>query len=169
MADVESHRSISINVAKERLQIRTDLSDADLKEIVDYIDERYASYGKYNLEAGKRMALLALEMAQQLFEAKRRLHQAKVYKEQMDQSIKDISSMLDEGITPNRLIIVGACALAVIIGVLAEQYSAKIGSWMERRKSGAEAKPQPLKATCGQATPTTWSSAAPPPHATLHT
>ena len=98
MSDVETHRSISINVAKERLQIRTDLSDADLKEIVDYIDERYASYGKYNLEAGKRMALLALEMAQQLFEAKRRLHQAKVYKEQIDQSIRDISSMLDEGI-----------------------------------------------------------------------
>ena len=54
-----------------------------------------------------------------------------------------VVGMLDEGITPNRLIIVGACALAVIIGVLAEQYSAKIGSWMERRKSGAEAKPQP--------------------------
>ncbi|WP_290742985.1 cell division protein ZapA [Fibrobacter sp. UBA4309] len=98
MADVETHRSISINVAKERLQIRTDLSDADLKEIVDYIDERYESYGRYNLEAGKRLALLALEMAQQLFEAKRRLHQAKVYREQVDQSIKDISSLLEEGI-----------------------------------------------------------------------
>ena len=98
MADVETHRSISINVAKERLQIRTDLSDADLKEIVDYIDERYDSYGKYNLEAGKRMALLALEMAQQLFEAKRRLHQATVYKEQMDQSIREIASLLEEGI-----------------------------------------------------------------------
>ena len=98
MADVETHRSISINVAKERLQIRTDLSNADLKEMVDYIDERYDSYGKYNLEAGKRMALLALEMAQQLFEAKRRLHQAKVYKEQMDQSIREISSLLEEGI-----------------------------------------------------------------------
>ena len=94
----ETLRSVSINVAKERLQIRTDLSDADLKEIVDYIDERYDSYGKYNLEAGKRMALLALEMAQQLFEAKRRLHQAKVYKEQMDQSIREISSLLEEGI-----------------------------------------------------------------------
>ena len=63
MADVESHRSISINVAKERLQIRTDLSDADLKEIVDYIDERYASYGKYNLEAGKRMAPITNSVA----------------------------------------------------------------------------------------------------------
>ena len=98
MADLNTHRPVSITVAKEKLQIRTDLSDADLKEIVDYIDERYDSYGKYNLEAGKRMALLALEMAQQLFEAKRRLHQAKVYKEQMDQSIREISSLLEEGI-----------------------------------------------------------------------
>ncbi len=98
MADIETHRSISVNVAKERLQIRTDLPDADLKEILDYIDERFESYGKYNLEAGKRMALLALEMGQQLFEARKRLHQAKVYKEQMEQGINDIVSLLDEGV-----------------------------------------------------------------------
>ena len=98
MADIETHRSISVNGAKERLQIRTDLPDADLKEILDYIDERFESYGKYNLEAGKRMALLALEMGQQLFEARKRLHQAKVYKEQMEQGINDIVSLLDEGV-----------------------------------------------------------------------
>lgn len=98
MADTETHRSISVNVAKERLQIRTDLPDADLKEILEYIDERFESYGKYNLEAGKRMALLALEMGQQLFEARKRLHQAKVYKEQMEQGINDIASLLDEGL-----------------------------------------------------------------------
>lgn len=103
MAELETHRPISITVAKERIQIRTDLPEADLKEILDYIDERYESYGKYNLEASKRMALLALEMGQQLFELRKRLHQAKVYKEQMDQSIKDISSLLEEGIdhSPN--------------------------------------------------------------------
>ncbi|MCQ2054428.1 MAG: hypothetical protein MJY82_03955 [Fibrobacter sp.] len=98
MAEFETHRPISVTVAKERLQIRTDLPDADLKEILNYIDERYESYGKYNLETSKRMALLALEMGQQLFELKKRLHQAKVFKEQMDQGLKDITSLLDEGI-----------------------------------------------------------------------
>lgn len=98
MAELNTHRSISVTVAKERLQIRTDLSDADLKDILDFINDRYESYGKYNLETSKRMALLALELAQQLFDAKKRLHQAKVLKEQMDQGIKDVASLLDEGI-----------------------------------------------------------------------
>lgn len=87
-----------MTVARERLQIRTDLPEAELKEIVDYIDERFESYSKFNLESGKRMALVALEMAQQLFEARNRLHQAKVYREQVEQSLKDITSLLEEGI-----------------------------------------------------------------------
>ncbi|MBO7383193.1 MAG: hypothetical protein J6U07_01075 [Fibrobacter sp.] len=98
MPELESHRPLSVTVASERLQIRTDLSDADLKEILDYIAERYEGYKKYNLEASKRMALLALEMGQQIFELRKRLHQAKVLKEQMDQGIKDITSLLEEGI-----------------------------------------------------------------------
>jgi len=98
MSDVDTHRPVSITIAKERLQIRTDLPDAELKEIVDFIDERYESYGKYNLEAGKRLALLTLELGQQLFEARKRIHQAKVYKEQMDQGIRDITNQLEEGI-----------------------------------------------------------------------
>lgn len=87
-----------MTVARERLQIRTDLPEAELKEIVDYIDERFESYSKFNLESGKRMALVALEMAQQLFEARNRLHQAKVYREQVEQSLKDITSLLEEGL-----------------------------------------------------------------------
>lgn len=98
MAEVDTHRPVSITIAKERLQIRTDLPDADLKEIIDFIDERYESYGKYNLEASKRLALLTLELGQQLFEARKRIHQAKVYKEQIDQGIKDITNLLEEGI-----------------------------------------------------------------------
>ncbi|MCQ2062908.1 MAG: cell division protein ZapA [Fibrobacter sp.] len=98
MSEAETHRSISVTVARERLQIRTDLPEAELKEIVDYIDERFESYSKFNLESGKRMALVALEMAQQLFEARNRLHQAKVYREQVEQSLKDITSLLEEGL-----------------------------------------------------------------------
>ncbi len=98
MSELESHRPVTVSVANERLQIRTDLPEAELKEMLDFIDERYAGYEKYNLEAGKRLALVTLEIAQQLFEARKRLHQAKVLKEQMDQGIKDITSVLEEGI-----------------------------------------------------------------------
>ena len=38
MAEMNIHRSVSVTVANERLQIRTDLPDGELKEIVDYID-----------------------------------------------------------------------------------------------------------------------------------
>lgn len=98
MAEVETHRPVSVTVVKERLQIRTDLSDADLNEIISFIDERYDSYEKYNLETGKRLALLTLELGQQLFEMRKRLRQAKVVMEQMDQRIRDVTSLLDEGI-----------------------------------------------------------------------
>ena len=98
MSDLEFHRPVTVTVANERLQIRTDLPEAELKEMLDFIDERYAGYEKYNLDASKRLALVALEIAQQLFEARKRLHQAKVVKEQMDQGIKDLTSLLEEGI-----------------------------------------------------------------------
>ncbi len=101
MADLNTHRPVTITVAKEKLQIRTDLSDSDLQEVLGYIDERFESYAKYNLEATKRLALLALELGQQLFDARKMLRQAKVQREQMDQRLKELSSLLDEGQDPS--------------------------------------------------------------------
>ena len=46
MADLNTHRPVSITVAKEKLQIRTDLSDSDLQEVLGFIDERFESFGK---------------------------------------------------------------------------------------------------------------------------
>ena len=97
MADLNTHRPVSVTVAKEKLQIRTDLSDSDLQEVLGYIDERFESYSKYNLEAGKRLALLALDLGQQLFDARKMLRHTKVQMDQMDQRLKELSSLLDEG------------------------------------------------------------------------
>ena len=97
MADLNTHRPVTVTVAKEKLQIRTDLSDSDLQEVLGYIDERFESYAKYNLEAAKRLALLALDLGQQLFDARKMLRQAKVQRDQMDQRLKELSSLLDEG------------------------------------------------------------------------
>ena len=69
----------------------------DLQEVLGYIDERFESYSKYNLEAGKRLALLALDLGQQLFDARKMLRHAKVQMDQMDQRLKELSSLLDEG------------------------------------------------------------------------
>ena len=96
MAELNLHRPVSVTVAKERLQIKTDLPDGDIKEIVDFIDERYASYDRFKLEAGKKMALLALELGQQLFE--KMLHQIKVERDELNNSIKEMAALLDEGL-----------------------------------------------------------------------
>ena len=97
MAELETHRSVTITVCNERLQIRTDLPDGDLKEIVDYIDSRFENYGRYNLDSGKKMALVALELGQQLSETKKLLHQARVQRDELNNGIKQISALLDEG------------------------------------------------------------------------
>ena len=97
MAEMNSHRSISISVANERLQIKTDLPDGDIKEIVDYIDERYTSYERYNLETGKRMALLALEMCEQLFAHRKMLHEIKVERDELNNAMKEMAALLEEG------------------------------------------------------------------------
>ena len=97
MADLNTHRPVSVTVAKEKLQIRTDLSDSDLQEVLGYIDERFESFSKYNLEANKRLALLALDLGQQLFDTHKMLRHAKVQMDQMDQRLKELSSLLDEG------------------------------------------------------------------------
>ena len=97
MAEMNLHRPVSVTVANERLQIKTDLPDGDIKEIVDFIDERYSSYDRFKLETGKKMALLALELGQQLFEMRKLLHQDKVERDELNNGIKEMAALLDEG------------------------------------------------------------------------
>lgn len=97
MVEVNTHRSVTINVGSERLTIKTDLPDGDIKEIVDYIDERYSSYERYNLETSKRMALLALEMCEQLFAHRKMLHEIKVERDELNSAMKEMAALLEEG------------------------------------------------------------------------
>ena len=93
MAELNQHRSISVTVAGERLQIRTDLPDGEINEIIDFIDERYASYDRYNLETSKKFALLALQIS----ELKKILHQVKVERDELNNAVKEIAALLEEG------------------------------------------------------------------------
>ena len=61
MADLEL-RSVTVTVAQERIQIRTDLPDAELGEIIAFIDERFKRYEKYQMDYKKRLSLLAVEL-----------------------------------------------------------------------------------------------------------
>ena len=97
MADLEL-RSVTVTVAQERIQIRTDLPDAELGEIIAFIDERFKRYEKYQMDYKKRLSLLAVELTSELFEVRKNMRRAKRYCEQMDKSARDLGSLLEEGI-----------------------------------------------------------------------
>lgn len=98
MAEIEPLRSVSIDVAQESIQIRTDLPDAELKEIGDFIDARFERSSKFQMDTKKRLALLAVELTSEIFELRKQLRRAKVYYDQMEKDVKNLSLLLDEGI-----------------------------------------------------------------------
>lgn len=99
MAEIQALRSVSVNVAQESIQIRTDLPDAELKEIADFIDQRFGRSSKFQMDNRKRLALLAVELSSEIFELRKQLRRAKVYYEQTEQDLKNLSLLLDEGMS----------------------------------------------------------------------
>lgn len=97
MADNESLRSVSIVVAQESIQIRTDLPDAELQEIGEFINQRFDRSSRFQMENRKRLALLAVELTSEIFELRKQLRRAKIYYETMEQDLKNLSLLLDEG------------------------------------------------------------------------
>lgn len=97
MADVTPLRSVSVVVAQERIQIRTDLPDAELQEIVEFIDQRFGHSSKFQMDNRKRLALLSVELTSEIFELRKQLRRAKIYYDQMEQKIQNLSLLLDEG------------------------------------------------------------------------
>ncbi|MCQ2091046.1 MAG: hypothetical protein MJY85_00050 [Fibrobacter sp.] len=103
MADNDSLRSVSIVVAQESIQIRTDLPDAELKDIGEFINQRFDRSAKFQMENRKRLALLAVELTSEIFELRKQLRRAKIYYETMEQDLKNLSLLLDEGLSRNEI------------------------------------------------------------------
>jgi len=98
MASIEPLRSVNITVAQETIQIRTDLPDAELSEIVDSINQRFERSAKFQMDNRKRLALLAVELTSEIKELRKQLGRAKIYYDQMEKEIENLSLLLDEGI-----------------------------------------------------------------------
>lgn len=103
MADNDSLRSVSVVVAQESIQIRTDLPDAELKDIGDFINQRFDRSSKFQMENRKRLALLAVELTSEIFELRKQLRRAKIYYDTMEQDLKNLSLLLDEGLSRNEI------------------------------------------------------------------
>jgi hypothetical protein len=97
MASIEPLRSVNISVAQEAIQIRTDLPDAELKEIVDSINQRFERSSKFQMDNHKRLALLAVELSSEIFELRKQLGRAKIYYDQMEKGLQNLTLLLDEG------------------------------------------------------------------------
>ncbi|MCL4102089.1 hypothetical protein SAMN05720766_10887 [Fibrobacter sp. UWH9] len=97
MAEIAPLRSVSVSVAQEHIQIRTDLPDAELKEIGDFIDQRFERSAKFQMDNRKRLALLSVELTSEIFELRKQLRRAKAYYEQMEKDLKNLNLLLDEG------------------------------------------------------------------------
>ena len=97
MASIEPLRSVNISVAQEAIQIHTDLPDAELKEIVDSINQRFERSSKFQMDNRKRLALLAVELSSEIFELRKQLGRAKIYYDQMEKGLQNLTLLLDEG------------------------------------------------------------------------
>ena len=97
MASIERLRSVNVSVAQEAIQIRTDLPDAELKEIVDSINQRFERSSKFQMDNRKRLALLAVELSSEIFELRKQLGRAKIYYDQMEKGLQNLTLLLDEG------------------------------------------------------------------------
>ena len=97
MASIEPLRSVNVSVAQETIQIRTDLPDAELNEIVDNINQRFERSAKFQMDNRKRLALLAVELVSENMELRKQLSRAKIYHDQMEKEIENVSLLLDEG------------------------------------------------------------------------
>lgn len=98
MANIEPLRSVNISVAQETIQIRTDLPDAELSEIVESINQRFDRSAKFQMDNRKRLALLAVELTSEIRELRKQLGRAKIYYDQMEKEIQNLSLLLDEGV-----------------------------------------------------------------------
>jgi len=97
MANIEPLRSVNISVAQENIQIRTDLPDAELTEIVNNISQRFERSAKFQMDNRKRLALLAVELTSENMELRKQLGRAKIYHDQMEKELQNITLLLDEG------------------------------------------------------------------------
>lgn len=68
-------RSVRVTVGQEKFQIQTDLNDAEIEEIVNFVSKKMDQHLKANsrLEIRKQLILMAMDIASELFDTRRRL------------------------------------------------------------------------------------------------
>ena len=89
-------QSVTITGAQESIQIRNDLPDAALNELVEKINQRFERSAKFQMDNRKRMALLAVELMSEITELRKQLGRAKIYYDSMEKEVQNLTLLLDE-------------------------------------------------------------------------
>lgn len=105
MMDIQPElRSTKVTIGTDRLQIRTDLSDQELNEIVEYVSqklERYSAEVPAN-EMRKRLILMSLDIASEYFDTRRRLLKLQKSNEKVEQEVGVLNTLIDGALTPKQ-------------------------------------------------------------------
>lgn len=91
-------RSVRVTVGQEKFQIQTDLNDAEIEEIVNFVSKKMDQHLKSNprLEIRKQLILVAMDIASELFDTRRRLKKAHIYYQESQKTAGILASMLEE-------------------------------------------------------------------------
>ena len=93
-------RPVRVTVGHDKFQIQTDLTDLELNEIVSFVTKKMEQHLQNNsrLEVRKQLILVAMDVASELFDTRKRLQRAHVYYQESQKTAGILASILDEEI-----------------------------------------------------------------------
>lgn len=98
MSNQNSLRSTKIVVGQDRFQIQTDLSEDELQAIASYVDVKLADHLNPSLRTDprKQLILMAMDIASELFETRRRLDELENFRREALQTASRLNRLFEE-------------------------------------------------------------------------
>lgn len=98
MSTQDSLRSTRVVVGQDRFQIQTDLSEEELQSIASYVDGKIALHVDTSLRTDnrKQLILMALDIASELFETRRRLDELENFRNEALRTAHRLNALFEE-------------------------------------------------------------------------
>ncbi len=97
MENQNNLRSAKIVIGKDRFQIQTDLNESELDEIVQFVEKKYDQYvgDASAVDAKKRLELMALDIASEYFDLRRRYVRLRENDQNAQKEIVILNELMD--------------------------------------------------------------------------
>lgn len=95
-----SLHTVKVEIGKDRFQIQTDLTDAELSAIVDYVTKKVDAYvsSDARMDMRKQLLLMAMDITSELFDVRRRHARYKEFYTESQKTAGILSQMIDEAL-----------------------------------------------------------------------